>query len=75
MHQLVQSLNTFLLNYMSPFYLKILVFFAIGIAFLILYLCYKIITSVKGSKQTASSDLVYLKYALPEDDRFEINKR
>ena len=75
MHQLAQSINNFLLQYMSPFYLRILYCFAIGIFFLILYLCYKIITTAKVSKQTDTSDLVYLKYVLPEEDRFEIEKR
>ena len=75
MHQLVQSINNFLLQYMSPSFLRILYFFAIGMFFLILYLSYKIIVTVKGSRRAETSDLVYLKYALPEEDRFEINKR
>ena len=75
MHQLAQSINNFLLQYISPSFLRILCFFAIGMFFLILYLSYKIILTVRGSKRAETSDLVYLKYALPEEDRFEINKR
>ena len=71
MHQLAQSINNFLLQYMSPFPLRILYFLAIVTLFLILYLPYK----VKKSKRAETSDLVYLKYALPGDDRFEIDKR
>jgi hypothetical protein len=31
--------------------------------------------TVKESKRAETSDLVYLKYALPGEDRFEIEKR
>ena len=75
MHQLVRSINNFLLQYMSPFSLRILYFLVIGMFFLMLYLSYKIIVTVKESKQAETSDLVYLKYALPGEDRFEIEKR
>jgi hypothetical protein len=75
MHQLAQSLNNFLLQFMSQSFLKTFYFIAIGTFILILYLSYKIIKAVKLSKQAETSDLVYLKYELPGDDRFEIDKR
>ncbi|MBC8060401.1 MAG: hypothetical protein H7Y18_07020 [Clostridiaceae bacterium] len=75
MHQLAQSINNFLLQYIPSSFLKILYFIAIGMFFLILYLSYKIIVTIKESKRTEISDLVYLKYALPGEDRIEIDKR
>lgn len=75
MHQLAQSVNNFLLQYISPPFLKIFYFFSIGMFLLILYLSYKIVATVKESKRAETSDLVYLKYALPEEDRYEIDKR
>ena len=75
MRQLFKLMNNFLLQYISPFFLKILYFIAIGVLFLILYLSYRLIITVKESKRAETSDLVYLKYALPGEDRFEIDKR
>jgi len=60
---------------MSPTFLKVLYFIATGMFLLIVFLSYKIIVKVKESKRAETSDLVYLKYALPGEDRIEIDKR
>ena len=70
MHQLTQSINNFLLQYLQPFSVRILYFLVTLTFFLVLYLSYRTMVAAKRLKRDETSKLVYLKYALPQ--RFQI---
>lgn len=66
-----------LLNQYSLSYKNIIILFGILlIAFLFTFhLFYKLIHIIIRAKNKATSELLYLKYSLPGDNRKEINKR
>jgi uncharacterized membrane protein len=75
MFKLAEKINNFLLIYFTPSFLKILYIAALVIFFLIAYLCYKVVKKLHNLREKEPSELVYLKYALPGEDKDDPFKR
>ena len=76
MHQLIHIIDIIINRYnvMSQNILALFAFAAVTF-FLVFYTLYKFATIIYKSKIKKQSELVYLKYSLPGDNRKEVNKK